>query len=118
MQSYLSLKPVFLEPTPEIRELNEKSILITAPSGSATPAEIDVADADPQSRDAGKCSVAAWQASMDDAEWVDVDSGQLPPTSQSHEWRRFLTEDAVKLIRVSDDDPNYQLLLELPSEEA
>jgi hypothetical protein len=55
---------------------------------------------------------------MDDAEWVGVDSGQLPPTSQSHEWRRFLTEDAVKLIRVSDDDPNYQLLLELPSEEA
>jgi hypothetical protein len=118
MQNYLSLRPVFLTPSPEIRELDDKSILITVPSGSATPAEIDVSDADPQSLDAGKCSVAAWQASVDDVEWADVGSGQPIPTSQSHEWRRFLTADAVKLIRVSKDDPTYHLLLELPTEEA
>jgi hypothetical protein len=117
MQTYLSLTPVFLTPTREIRALDEKSILITVPSGSATPAKIRVAGADPQGRDASKCSVAVWQASVDHVEWADVGSGQPIPAGQSHEWRRFVTVDAVNLIRPNEDDPTYDLSLELPTEE-
>jgi hypothetical protein len=118
MQTYLSLTPVFLTPTSEIRALDEKSIVITVPGGSATPAKLRVAGADPQSRDAGRCSVAAWQASVDHIEWADAGSGQPIPTGQSHEWRRFLTPDAVNLIRPNEDDLAYDLSLQLPTEEA
>ena len=117
MSSYLSTTPVFLTPTPEIRALNEKSILIIVPSGGETPAKLRVADADPNSPDAGKCSVAAWQASMDDVEWADAGLGKPPPTTQTHIWQRFLTADAVKLIRPNEKDPTYELLLRLPTEE-
>jgi hypothetical protein len=118
MSAYLSTAPVFFTPTPEIRALDGKSILIADEGGGETPAKVRVADADPNGPDAGKCSVDAWQASMDDVEWVDAGSGQPPPTTQTHMWRRFLTPDALKSIRANQADPAYELLLELPTEEA
>jgi hypothetical protein len=53
MSTYLSTTDVFLAPTPEIRALHEKSILIVTPSGDKMWAKICVEDADPEGRDGG-----------------------------------------------------------------
>jgi hypothetical protein len=114
MPTYLSTTDVFLASTPEIRARHNKSILITTPSGSKKAAEISVEDADPQGRDADKCSVIVWDVSTDEREWV---SGRPPPPTESHGWRRSLTLDAVNLIRPNEENPAYDLLLRLPTEE-
>ena|SRR5437016_4078302 len=117
MKTYLSTQPVWLKPTPQIRALDDKSIVI-ADEGSRTPAHLRVTDADPHSRDAGMCSVIAWQASMSPMheKWADV--GSPTPTSQAHQWERYLTEDALPLIHQNKEDPEYgDLLLEVPSKD-
>jgi hypothetical protein len=106
MSTYLSTTDVFLAPTPEIRALHDKSILIVTPSGDQMWAKICVEDADREGRDAGKCSVIVWTASTDEREWVDARSGRPPPPT-----------DAVKLIRPNEENPAYDLLLQLPTEE-
>ena len=80
-------------------------------------AKICVEDADPEGRDAGKCSVIVWTTSTDEREWVDARSGRPPPPTESHRWPQFLTSDAVKLIRPNEENPAYDLLLQLPTEE-
>jgi hypothetical protein len=62
----LSTTDIFLAPTPEIRALHDKSILIVTPSGDQMWAKICVDDADPEGRDAGKCSVIVWTTSTDE----------------------------------------------------
>ena len=94
MSTYLSTTDIFLAPTPEIRALHDKSILIVTPSGDHMWAKICVEDADPEGRDAGKCSVIVWTASTDEREWVDAGSGRPPPPTESHRWPQFLTSDA------------------------
>ena len=116
MSTYLSTTDIFLAPTPEIRALHDKSILIVTPSGDQMLAKICVEDADPEGRDAGKCSVIVWTASTDEGEWVDAGSGRPPPPTESHRWPQFLTSDAVKLIR-NEENPAYDLLLQVPTEE-
>jgi hypothetical protein len=72
---------------------------------------------DPQGRDAGMCSIIAWQASMSpmDVEWTDT--GSPPPTSQAHQWGRYVTEAALPLIHQNGEDPEYgELLLEVPAQ--
>ena len=117
MSTYLSTTDVFLAPTPEIRALHEKSILIVTPSGDKMWAKICVEDADPEGRDGGKCSVIVWTASTDEREWVDARSGRPPPATESHRWPQFFTSEAVKLIRPNEENPAYDLLLQLPTEE-
>jgi hypothetical protein len=115
MRTYLSAQPVWLKPTAQIRALDGKSIVIVD-EGSRTPAHLRVSDADPQSCDAGMCSVIAWQTSMSpmDVKWTDVSSP--PPTSQAHQWERYLTEHALPLIHENKEDSEYSdLLLEIPS---
>ncbi len=82
MSTYLSTTRVFLAATPEIRALHDKSILIVTPSGDHMWAKICVDDADPEGRDAGKCSVIVWTASTDEREWVDAGSGRPPPPTE------------------------------------
>src|SRR5260370_31812568 len=79
-------------------------------------AKICVDDADPEGRDAGKCSVIVWTASTNERQWVDAGSGRPPPPTESHRWLQFLTSDAVKLIR-NEENPAYDLLLQVPTEE-
>jgi len=117
MSTYLSTTDIFLVPTPEIRALQDKSILIVTPSGDKMWAKICVEDADPEGRDAGKCSVIVWTTSTDEREWVDPRSGRPPPPTESHRWPQFLTSDAVNLIRPNEENPAYDLLLQLPTEE-
>jgi hypothetical protein len=116
MKTYLSTQPVWLNPTSQIRALDDKSIVI-ADEGSRTAVHLRITDADPESRDAGMCSVIAWQASMSpmDVEWANV--GSPPPTSQAHQWERYLTADALALIHQNEKDPEYgDLVLEVPPE--
>jgi len=72
VSTYLSTTRVFLAPTPEIRALHDKSILIVTPSGDHMWAKICVEDADPEGRDAGKCSVIVWTALTDEREWLTL----------------------------------------------
>jgi len=78
MSTYLSTTDIFLAPTPEIRALHDKSILIVTPSGDQMLAKICVEEADPEGRDAGKCSVIVWTTSTDERGWVDAPSGRPP----------------------------------------
>jgi hypothetical protein len=116
MKTYLSTQRVWLKPTAQIRALDGKSIVIVD-EGNRTPAHLRVSDADPQSGNAGMCSVIAWQASINpmDVEWVNV--GSPPPTSQAHQWERYLTKHALPLIHENKEDPEHgNLVLEVPSE--
>jgi|SRR6478735_9945195 len=118
MNKLLSTHPAWLKPTPQILALDGKSIVI-ADEGSRIPAHLRVADADPQSRDAGMCSVVAWQASMSpmDVEWANA--GSPPPTSQAHQWERYLTEEALGLIQKNEEDSEYgDLVLDVPAQAA
>jgi hypothetical protein len=78
VSTYLSTTRVFLAPTPEIRALHDKSILIVTPSGDHMWAKICVEDADPEGCDAGKCSVLVWTASTDERNFVLFDRVHLP----------------------------------------
>ena len=116
MKTYLSTQPVWINPTPDIRALDGKSIVV-ANEGSRTSAHLRIGDADPAGKDAGMGSIIAWQASMSpmNAEWTDT--GSTPPTSQAHQWERYLTQDALPLIKQNEEDPEFgELLLEVPAQ--
>jgi len=118
MPTYLSPTLLFITPTPQIRALDDKSIVITVPSGGQTPAKLRVTNADPDGPHAGRCSVAVWQTSVGELEWVDVGSGRPPSAGQIHEWERYLTPEALNLIQPNEQEPSYgELLLALPMEE-
>jgi hypothetical protein len=49
-----------------------------------------------------------------DIDWTNADSA--PPTVQTRQWRQYLTEDALPLIRTNEGDPQHgELLLEIPN---
>jgi hypothetical protein len=49
-----------------------------------------------------------------DVEWAD--SGSRLTTSQAHQWKRYITDAALALIRKNGEDSEYgELLLEVPS---
>lgn len=60
MNEYLSIKTIWLDPTPKIRALHEKSILLVE-GDAKSPARLRVTDADPTGINDGKCSVMVWQ---------------------------------------------------------
>jgi hypothetical protein len=113
MKTYLSETPTWLKPADSIRALNAKSIVVVQ-GHERIPGHIRVSDADPKSEHQGLCRVEVWQASTDPMkpEWA---SGSVPPTAQSHRWKKYLTENALSLIRPNEEDSNYgELLLEVP----
>jgi hypothetical protein len=116
MKTYLSTQPVWLKPTAQIRALDGKSIVIVD-HGNQTSARLRVSDADPQRRDAGMCSVIAWQASISPMNVKWADAGPPPSTSQAHQWEQYLTEHALALIHENKENTEYgDLVLEVPSD--
>lgn len=115
MKTHLFESPTWLKPADSIRALNAKSIVMVQ-GHERIPAHIRVSDADPESEHRGLCCVEIWQASTDPMkpEWA---SGSVPPTAQSHHWKKYLTKNALSLIRPNEEDSNYgELLLEVPDE--
>ena len=120
MPSYFSATPVFFTPTDKIRAWDEKSIVVTRPSGGKTEATLRVEDADPNSRDGGKCSVAAFHVVLsrdDEGEWVEAGFGKATPPTKARMSKRFLMADALNLIESNEEYPAHDLLLRLPTEE-
>ena len=110
-EKYLTTKRIYVELTSEIRCLDGKSILIVDSEESEVPANLSVSEADPKGADSGKSSVVVCVTRVDKVEWR---SGS-PPTTQTRGCERFLTQDALDLIRPSDRDPTYgELILVLP----
>lgn len=106
-------KPVWLVSTPELRALDEKPVRIKE-VGSEWDAKLAVEDADPRSVVAGKCSVRAWQAPIEDISTKWTDAGGAIPTSQIHVHQKFLNEDAVKLLRKDPESLEFGgLILDL-----
>jgi hypothetical protein len=120
MSRYLLGTPVFLQPTLKIDQMDKKTLCIRE-GDSFHIATVRVEDADPQGINRGKCAVMVWNSTPDepdDEPWVPVSSGLLPPISRTHYYERFLSQDAVDLIRPHNDPllPESELLLVIPSE--
>jgi len=106
MEPQLTNQPVWLKPTPKIRALDGKSVLIkNLTNDREKSATLRVSDGDPQTTEADKCSVAAQQTSVGNVEWTDA--GKTPPAEQIHVWRAFLNGPAIDLLRPNDEHPGY-----------
>ena len=114
MNPPLSDQSTWFEPTAKLRALDDKSVRIKEADGEWV-AKLAVDDADPQDVNAGKCSVRAWQTSIDNVKWTNA--GGVTPTSLTHYHQKFLNEDAVKSLRENNGDPEFiTLILDLSSD--
>lgn len=110
-EKYLTTKQIWIELTSEIRDLDGESIVIIDSEERETPAYLRVSQADPNGTDAGKCSVEVCVVRSDKVEWGNAS----PPTTETGGFERFLTQDAVDLIRPNNGDlAQGNLILELP----
>ena len=108
MEPQLFDQPIWLTPTPNIRALDGKSVLIkNLATNSEKSATLRVSDGNPYTVDADKCSVAVQQASIGDFKWADAGGTTPPPTEQIRVWRAFLNEAAMDLICANDGSPEY-----------
>ena len=114
-QPHLSDRPIWFEPTPQIRALNGKSVLVrNLTNNSEKSATLRISDGNPQTVYAGKCSVAVEQATVGNLKWTDAGGTTPPPTEQIRVWRAFLNEAAVALLCTNNESPEYgELWLEL-----
>jgi hypothetical protein len=104
----LNEKPVWMKPTPEIQALHGQTIVVEH-GQSKRPGYLRVGKADPASTDAGKCSVAFWQAWLEgEPAWADT--GSAIPTAQSRSSHEYLSPDALGLIGDSADGPQVAKL--------
>jgi hypothetical protein len=117
MSDYLSEIPIWHEPNPTIMALDGKEIMIED-EGSLVPAWIAVDHADPNGSESGRCSVSVNQSNAVEIHQGDASRG-VPPTSQIHSWREYLSQTALDLIRprTSRDSCLAELSLVVPSEE-
>jgi hypothetical protein len=76
----------------------------------AISAKIRVLDAPANSPHKGKCAVIVRQELMSPikAEWG---SDEIPATSQGQRWQKYLTQEALALIRPNDNPEGSDLLL-------
>jgi hypothetical protein len=118
MNEFLSNKTIWLDPTPKIRALHGKTILIVE-GDQKSPEHLHVAEDDPTGSNAGKCSVTATPVMTPNFTWSNVSSSQVPPTLLiNHPRKRFLSQSAVGLIRRNDPPQRYgEFLLECPTTE-
>jgi hypothetical protein len=110
-EKYLTTKRIWMKPSPEIRNLDGKFILIVDSEESEVPANLSVSEGDPNGANAGKCSVVVRVTRVGKVEWRSAS----PPTTPTSGCERFLTQDAVDLIRPNDRDPTQgEFILVLP----
>jgi hypothetical protein len=111
MNPQLSDQPTWFEPTAQIRALDDKSVRIKE-ANCEWVAKLAVDDAGPQDVNAGKCSVRAWETSIDNVKWTNA--GRATPASLTHYHQEFLNEDAVKSLRENNENPEFiKLMLDL-----
>ena len=104
----MSDQPIWIVPTPEIRALNGKTVLITnLTTNKQTPATLRVSDGNPHTINKDKCSVKVEQASIGDLKWTDAGGTTPPPTEQIRVWRAFLNEAAIASFCENDESPEY-----------
>ena len=117
MNEFLSNETIWLVPTPKIRSLHEKKILLRE-GETKSPANLCVADADPTGPNVGKCSVAIWQSILGPANWQGAPSNGPVSAQSCNSWRLFLNQDAVDSIRLNDPPQLYgEFLLVIPLEQ-
>ena len=73
MDTLLNEREIWMKPTPEIQALKGKTIVVTEQDGSQWSATLQIGGADPNSFDAGKCSVAlCGKPGVGHLEWTDA----------------------------------------------
>jgi len=115
MKEYLSAKSICLTPTPEIRALDDKTILIVE-GESEKSCLLHVRDADPNSIDVGMCSVIAAQYLSEEVEFPAESRARVIPTATCRSEHAFLSQDALDLIRPRNEQSLHteELLLIIP----
>lgn len=110
---YLSTERVWLKCTDEIRALDGKEITVVE-DGHYFPMHLRVSPGETDE----KCSVVVWQATGQQIPvWRNVASSPTPPpTAQIGLFERFLTVEALALIRRKDQAADEPLLLVVPTE--
>ena len=104
----MSDQPIWIVPTPTIRALNGKTVLITnSATNSQKSATLRVSDGNPHTVNKDKCSVKVEKGSIGDFKWTNFGGTTPPPTEQIRVWRAFLNEAAIASLCENDESPEY-----------
>jgi hypothetical protein len=118
---YLSDKPVWVTPTPEIRALDNKSLLIIQ-GDNLSEVELTIEGSPASSVEGGKVSVVGWNVMVSDEPWKEVTliPKKAAKISDAHYWQQYVTQDALDSIRLHNSRllGNVDFELVIPDEAA
>lgn len=101
--SHILDHPTWLESTPSLDALDEKTLLLLDPDGRRISLKLHVSPADPNGLYRGKVSVKVCRTWTDDIKFVNVTSGLQTPTSKIHARVEYLDAFAISQIRKASD---------------
>jgi len=115
MDNYLSESRVWLQPTPHIRFLDNKLILVVD-GVSEYQSRLSVTYDQAGNPESERCTVSVFQPFNADSHWKTPLPDTIQPPSMAHFREQYLSQAAVELIGDSVDELHGELMIVIPQE--